>query len=192
MDEGEPEDPVTLVLTWDVRPGRERDFEERAERLHRAAVRFPGHLGAVWLRAEGARNRYYTVVNFAGQERLDRWLESAERAETIDRIREVADEHRQDTTGMETWFSLPGESVPAPSKLKMIAVTFCAVYPLSLLLNTFVTPLTRSWPPPLQALTFPLLVIPLLTVFVMPALSRLLRRWLYPSGRTHRPARPGR
>jgi hypothetical protein len=29
-------------------------------------------------------------------------------------------------------------------------------------------------------------------VVIMPALSRLLRRWLYPAGRTHRPARPGR
>ncbi len=74
----------------------------------------------------------------------------------------------------------------------MVVVTFCAVYPLSLLLNAFVTPLTKAWPVPLQALIFPVIVVPLLTVFIMPALSRLLRRWLYPVGRIHRPARPGR
>ncbi|NKZ04724.1 antibiotic biosynthesis monooxygenase [Actinomadura latina] len=191
MAETETE-PVTLVVTWDVKPGRERDFEEWAEGLHRVATGHPGHRGATWLRAEGSRHRYYTVVNFADQETLDGWLRSSDRADWLARVRGVAEEHRQDTTGLETWFSLPGESVPAPSKAKMVAVTFCAVYPLSLMLNAFATPLTKAWPVPVQALVFPVIVIPLLTVFVMPALSRLLRRWLYPVGRTHRPARPGR
>jgi antibiotic biosynthesis monooxygenase (ABM) superfamily enzyme len=185
-------EPVTSVFTWDVKPGRERDFEEWAEGLHEVATRFPGHRGATWLRAEGSRHRYYTVVNFADQERLDRWLDSDERADWIGRVRGIAEEQRQDVTGMETWFSLPGESVPPPSKLKMIVVTFCAVYPIALLLQAFVTPLTEAWPLPVRALTFPLLVIPVLTLFVMPALSRAFRRWLYPVGRTHRPAKPGR
>ncbi|RFS84986.1 antibiotic biosynthesis monooxygenase [Actinomadura spongiicola] len=183
---------VTTVLTWDVKPGRERDFEEWAVGLHRAATSYPGHQGATWLRAEGSRHRYYTVVNFADRERLDAWLGSAERAAWIDRVRGIAREHHRDTTGLETWFSLPGESVPPPSDLKMIAVTFCAVYPLSLLLQAFVTPSTTSWPLPLKALVFPVIVIPLLTLLVMPALSRLFRRWLYPMKRTHRPAKPGR
>ncbi|TDC49360.1 antibiotic biosynthesis monooxygenase [Actinomadura sp. KC345] len=191
MDAAET-DPVSIVVTWDVKPGRERDFEEWAEALHQAAIRYPGHRGATWLRAEGMRNRYYTVVGFSDQERLDRWLGSGERADLIDRVRGIAEEHQQDTTGLETWFSVPGESVPAPSKPKMMAVTFCAVYPISLALNAFLTPLTKAWPVPVQALVFPLLVVPVLTLLVMPALSRLLRRWLYPVGRVHRPARPGR
>ncbi|MEU8341356.1 hypothetical protein SAMN05443665_1010101 [Actinomadura meyerae] len=185
-------EPVTVVATWDVKPGRERDFEGWAQGLHRVATGYPGHLGATWLRAEGARHRYYTVVHFADQDSLDRWLRSADRAEWLDRLTGIAEEHQLDTTGLETWFSVPGEAVPAPSKAKMIAVTFCAVYPLSLLLNAFATPLTKSWPVPLQALTFPVIVIPLLTVVIMPALSRLLRRWLYPPGRSQRPARADR
>ncbi|GAA4240605.1 hypothetical protein GCM10022254_65940 [Actinomadura meridiana] len=194
MEETEETDgePVTIVITWDVRPGRERDFEEWAEDLHRTASRYAGHQGATWLRAEGSRHRYYTVVNFADQESLDTWLGSRERADRIGRLHGIATEHHRDTTGLETWFSLPGESVPPPSKLKMIVVTFCAVYPISLLLNELVTPLTKQWPVPLKAVTFPVLVVPLLTLLVMPVLSRLLRRWLYPIGRAHRPAKPGR
>lgn len=45
---------------------------------------------------------------------------------------------------------------------------------------------------PLKALVFPVIVIPLITVFVMPALSRLCRRWPYRIRRTTRPAEPGR
>ncbi|MEV5829595.1 antibiotic biosynthesis monooxygenase [Spirillospora sp. NPDC052242] len=184
-------EPVTVVFTWDVRPGRERDFERWTESLHEAASRYPGHDDAMWLRAEGGRHRYYTVVRFDDQDSLDAWLGSPERRDLLGRLGGIAEEHGHRTTGLETWFSLPGESVPAPSKAKMIVVTFCAVYPLSLLLQTFVTPLAEDWPLPLKAVLFPAIVVPLLTLLVMPAMSRALRRWLYPVRRVPRAARPG-
>ncbi|QXJ21593.1 antibiotic biosynthesis monooxygenase [Actinomadura graeca] len=192
MPENEESEPVTVVFTWDVKPGRENDFEEWAEGIHRTAKRHSGHEGATWLRAEGSRHRYYTVLNFADQERLDRWLDSPERKAWLDRVDGIAREHRQGTSGMETWFSLPGEAVPAPSKIKMIIVTFGAVYPLSLVFQGLLAPQTQAWPLALRALTFPVIMVPLLTLLVMPGLSRMFRRWLYPPGRSQRPARPGR
>ncbi|TYB47036.1 antibiotic biosynthesis monooxygenase [Actinomadura chibensis] len=185
-------EPVTAVVTWDVKPGREREFEDWAEGMHRIAMRHPGHRGATWLRAEGSRNRYYTVVNFDDREHLDAWLGSRDRADWLRRLHGIAAERQPQTTGLETWFSLPGESVPPPSKAKMIVVTFIAVYPISLALNAFVTPLTMTWPVAVKALTFPVILVPLLTLLVMPLLSRAFRRWLYPVGRAHRPAKPGR
>ncbi|TDD94621.1 antibiotic biosynthesis monooxygenase [Actinomadura rubrisoli] len=190
--EGSGEGPVTVVFTWDVKPGREREFEDWADELHRVARGYSGHEGATWLRAEGNRHRYYTVLKFADQERLDWWLDSGERRSRIERLDGIAAEHRHGTTGLETWFSLPGESVPAPSKIKMIIVTLCAVYPLSIAFQAVIAPATKTWALPLRGLVFPIIMVPLLTLLVMPGLSRLLRRWLYPAGRVHRPARPGR
>ncbi|MFV2171483.1 antibiotic biosynthesis monooxygenase [Actinomadura sp. LOL_016] len=187
----EQREPVTVVFTWDVRPGREHDFERWTDAIHEAASRYPGHADATWLRAEGERHRYYTVVRFDDQASLDAWLDSPERRDLLGRLGGIAAEHRHHTTGLETWFSLPGEAVPAPSRLKMIVVTFCAVYPLSLLLQTFVTPLAQDWPLPLKAVLFPAIVVPLLTLLIMPTLSRALRRWLYPLRRVPRAARPG-
>lgn len=187
---GQP-DPVTVVFTWDVRPGRERAFEEWAHDLHTEAATFPGHMGATWLRAEGLRNRYYTVLTFADDERLSGWLDSAERRERLDRLGEIATAHRQQsTTGLETWFSLPGEAVPAPPRWKMVLVTFAAVYPLSLVFQSLLAPPTQEWPLPLRALAFPVIMVPLLTFVIMPGLSRLFRRYLYPTARRHRPASP--
>ncbi|MFF5262663.1 antibiotic biosynthesis monooxygenase [Actinomadura viridis] len=183
---------MTVVFTWDVVPGREADFERWASGLTQAATRFPGHMGATWLRAEGVRNRYYTVLTFADHPRLDRWLASDERARWIERLRGVAEGRRHRTTGLETWFSLPGEGEAAPPRWKMVVVTFCAVYPISLLLQVTVVPQTQTWPLALRAMLFPLLVVPVLTYAVMPLLSRLLRRWLYPVGRAFPPARPDR
>lgn len=182
-------EPATAVFTWDVRQGREREFERWAHGINEAASRYPGHQGATWLRAEGSRHRYYTVVNFSDQRRLDRWLSSDERTEWTSKLDGVAAaEHGASTTGLETWFSLPGEAVPPPSRLKMVIVTFCAVYPLSILFQLLIVPPTQALPLPLRAAIFPLIMVPLLTVAIMPGLSRLLRRWLYPPHRTHRPA----
>jgi len=186
-------EPVTAVFTWDVRPGREREFEEWAHGVHEEAARFPGHQGATWLRAEGLRHRYYTVLTFADEDRLTAWLDSPERAAWVDRVAGIATAHRhQRTTGLETWFSLPGEAVPAPPRWKMVLVTFAAVYPLSLLFQAFVAQPSQEWPLPLRALAFPVIMVPLLTYAVMPGLSRLFRRYLYPAERRHRPASPVR
>ncbi len=72
--------PVTVVFTWDVVPGREAEFESWAHGINETATGYPGHLGATWLRAEGSRHRYYTILHFVDQERLSGWMDSDERA----------------------------------------------------------------------------------------------------------------
>jgi uncharacterized protein len=173
-------EPVTVVYTWEVAEGREEDFEEWAHGITAEAARHPGHLGATWLRPEGPERRYHTVVRFTDGDRLNAWLESPERRTWIDRLEGLAREERLHTTGMETWFSLPERMVKAPPRWKMGMVTFGGVYPLSLILQTTAVPVAQGWPLPLRALVFPIILVPLLTYVIMPVLSRLLSRWLYP------------
>jgi antibiotic biosynthesis monooxygenase (ABM) superfamily enzyme len=173
-------EPVTVVFTWEVAKGREEEFEEWAHGITTEAARYPGHLGATWLRPEGADRRYHTVVRFTDGGRLSRWLESPERDRWMERLDGLAHEDRAHTTGMETWFSLPDRSVQAPPRWKMALVTFAGVYPLALILQLTAVPATKEWPLPLRALVFPVVLVPLLTYVIMPGLSRLLRDWLYP------------
>lgn len=173
--------PVTSVLTWQVRPGRERDFEKWTRGITRCARRFPGNEGVAWLRPEDG-HRYHVVVRFSDAHRLAEWLESGERASWQARIEDVATEvgsERQSTTGMETWFSLPGTTVRSPPRWKMVLTTFLGAYPFTLLIQWLLTPRTATWPLPLRSAVFPVLLLPLLTYLVMPRLSRLLRLWLY-------------
>jgi antibiotic biosynthesis monooxygenase (ABM) superfamily enzyme len=172
--------PVTVMFTWDVEPGREAAFESWAHGVNDTASAYPGHLGATWLRAEGSRHRYYTILNFSDENRLNTWMDSDEREEWLRRVDGIATEHRHRTTGMETWFSLPDRSVHAPPRWKMALVTFAGVYPLSLILQVTAVPVAKAWPLPLRGLVFPAILVPLLTYLIMPGLSRLLRRWLYP------------
>jgi uncharacterized protein len=174
-------EPVTAVFTWKVRPGREQEFEEWTHRITRATAEFPGSEGVAWLRPEDG-HVFHAVARFRDPERLKAWLTSPERAHWHRRIDSIATEvsgERQSTSGMETWFSLPGTTVQSPPRWKMSLTTFLAAYPLVLLLQWLVVPQTTSWPLPLRAAVFPAVLLPSLTYLIMPRLSRLLRLWLY-------------
>ncbi|MET8169378.1 hypothetical protein ABZT34_34920 [Streptomyces sp. NPDC005329] len=42
-------EPVTRVLTWEVRPGREQEFADWTHGITRCARRFTGNEGVSWL-----------------------------------------------------------------------------------------------------------------------------------------------
>lgn len=176
------EEPVTVVFTWDVAPGREEEFEAWLHRVNQVAADFPGHQGVTWIAPEGADDHYHALLRFSGSRALEAWLGSPERAGTIAELEGIATEadRRVRTTGMETWFSLPRTAVRPPPKWKMALVSFTAVYPCVLLFTAFVSPLFQDWPLPLRTVVLPMVMAPLLTYVLMPTLSRLLRSWLYP------------
>ncbi|MFD7433919.1 antibiotic biosynthesis monooxygenase [Streptomyces sp. NPDC059861] len=178
----ETREPVTVVYTWEVVPGREQEFEQWAHGLEREAAAFPGHRGVVWLRPEGDSHRYHAVVRFADTRSLDRWMTSPERARWQDRVKPFgrSAHPKLTTTGLETWFSLPGTTVRPPARWKMSLVTILAVYPFALLYDGLFAEYFRAWPLVARTLVFPIVLAPLLTYAVMPLLSRLLRPWLYP------------
>ncbi|MFY9798027.1 MAG: hypothetical protein WAJ93_20240, partial [Candidatus Nitrosopolaris sp.] len=72
--------------------------------------------------------------------------------------------------------------IVAPPKWKMAIATFIGAYCISSLANLLFTlnPYIRQSPYLFNAIMTTILVVGL-TYFAMPILSRLLRRWLYPS-----------
>ena len=94
-----------------------------------------------------------------------------------------ADRGRQQLTGLETWFKLPGSIVPTmkpPPRWKMWLISLVAVYPLVLAFQVLVVPQMAGLPLPVRALVFPLVLLTLMTFVVMPVVTRLLHRWLGP------------
>ncbi|WP_306366964.1 antibiotic biosynthesis monooxygenase [Nocardiopsis sp. CC223A] len=175
-------EPVTTVFTWEVEPGREQEFEEWLRRVNRAAVGFPGHQGVTWIAPERPGGHYHALLRFSDTGALERWLGSPERDAVVAELDGIATEadRRVHTTGMETWFSLPRTAVTPPPRWKMALVSFSAVYPCVLVFTAFTGPLLADWPLPLRTVVLPAVMAPLLTYALMPALSRLLRKWLYP------------
>jgi antibiotic biosynthesis monooxygenase (ABM) superfamily enzyme len=178
------DEPVTVLYSRRVKPGREADFETWARGIVAAARQFPGHLGASVLDAPGSRE-YHILFSFADPRSLRAWLDSDERRRWLARVGELleADRGLQQLTGLETWFKLPGANVPTmtpPPRWKMWLVSLIAVYPLVLAFQALVVPRMARLPLPLRALVFPLVLLTLMTFVVMPMVTRALRRWLGP------------
>src|SRR5215217_7809217 len=168
------DEPVTVLYSRRVKPGREADFEAWARDIVAAARQFPGHLGASVLDAPGSRE-YHILFNFADRGSLRAWLDSEERRRLLARVGELLETDRglQQLTGLETWFK-------PPPRWKMWLVSLVAVYPLVLSFQALVVPRMAGLPLPLRALLFPLVLLTLMTFVVMPTATRLLRRWLGP------------
>ena len=64
-------DPVTVAVTFKVKPGREAEFERWAHEITSASSKYPGHLGASWMRSGAA---YHVVYRFADHARFHDWL----------------------------------------------------------------------------------------------------------------------
>ena len=178
------DDPVTVLYSRRVKPGREADFEAWARGIVAAARQFPGHLGASVLDAPGSRE-YHILFSFADRRSLRAWLDSEERRRWLARVGELleADRGLQQLTGLETWFKLPGANVATmtpPPRWKMWLVSLIAVYPMVLAFQALVVPRMARLPLPLRALLFPLVLLTLMTFVVMPMVTRALRRWLGP------------
>ena len=170
---------ATDVITWHVTAGREAEFEAWAHEMTGLASRQEGHLGAAWLRPNDPGGDYQVVVRFTTDTLLDRWMSSDLRRRQVAKLDGIATAEEVRQTGLETWFSLPGLSVPPPPRWKMALVTFSAVYPIVIVFNWLVAGPIHGWPLLARSLVLPAFLVPMLTFVIMPRLSRLLRRWLY-------------
>ena len=175
-------EPVTVVYSWEVQPGRNADFEQWLQGIDAQAAHFPGYQSVTWLRPETGSRLYHAIVRFNDSSSLTDWMRSETRATWQTKVTGIATEvdPRLTTTGMETWFSLPRTPVHPPSRWKMALVTGCAVYPLVPLLDFLVGDTIEHWPLLLRLAVAPALLSVILTYAVLPAVSRILQRWLYP------------
>lgn len=123
------------------------------------------------------------VLKFDRYTHLKQWLESDVRRQWIEKAKPlvVQDQTIEILTGLETWFTLPGKPLqPPPARYKMVLLTGTAVFVMSMLVRALLGPLLNRLPLWLSSLVAAFIVVALLTYVVMPRLTRLFYRWLYP------------
>ncbi len=79
-------DPIpTIIVSRQVKPGLEREFERWNTRIREAAERWPGHLGSEAQPPDEAHPGEWVIVyRFATPEQLDAWMTSEERRILLD------------------------------------------------------------------------------------------------------------
>src|SRR5215831_9734204 len=179
--------PVTATVTRRVKPGHEAAYEEFLAGINGAAKAFPGYLGEeVFRPAGGAGGEYRIIYRFDSPAHLRAWLDSGERAAWLARAGpHVAGPMRTEfLTGLETWFTVPAQPGAAPPPpYKMAIVTWAAIFPLITLVVAASAPLIGGLPLVPRLAVTTLVTVSLMTWVVMPRVTWLLRRWLYPGRR---------
>jgi antibiotic biosynthesis monooxygenase (ABM) superfamily enzyme len=179
--------PVTTTVTRRVKPGHEVLYEQFLAGIIAAASRFPGHLGAEVFRPQtAAAGEYRIVYRFDTAQRLQAWLDSPEHAAWLERAEPhvIGPLHRQVLTGLEGWFTLPTQpGLPPPPRYKMAVLTWVTIFPLITLVVVATAPLVGSLPLVARLAVTTGVTVPLMTWVVMPRVTRLLHRWLYPDRR---------
>jgi antibiotic biosynthesis monooxygenase (ABM) superfamily enzyme len=175
---------VTAVISHLVRSGREQGYEEWLHGITKAARKFKGHLGVSVIRPrDHAHPEYVAIVRFDHYNHLKKWMESDIRREWIERLQPLIEkpEAVQTLTGLETWFTLSDKPLKSPPpRYKMFLVTWLGVEIMTILVRVFVASIVATLPWLIGLTIGNAIVVACLTYFIMPQLTRLLYRWLYP------------
>lgn len=172
--------PLTVVVTWRIRHGFEREFEAWRKEISSAALEFPGHMG-IDVIVPGNNSEYVVIFRFDSYTHLRAWQESDIRRDLLkkaDPFREAEPSYHLES-GLEYWFTRSGRAEPPP-RWKMAIVTVLGVWPVSFLIPWLLNPLIGKAPPFLQAFFIAVGIVVLLTWAVMPVMVKILRPWLEP------------
>jgi antibiotic biosynthesis monooxygenase (ABM) superfamily enzyme len=179
---------ITVVVRRRVKPGQERAYEAWLEGLvAAAAAEFPGYLGAEFHKPAKGSREYRSVFRFASLADLDRFERSGMRARHLAAVAPLveADAAWERLTGLELWFDQPpGTAAPRPSPHRMALVLVAVVFALVLSINLTLGAVMAGWPLALRLLAAVVLQVGLMTYVIMPRLTPLIARWIYPAADT--------
>ena len=182
--EGLANQSVTAVVQRRIKSGSEARFESLMQEFLPFVLRQPGHLGINVIRLSPGSREYTVLDRFASEDDRRRFTGSPEYRNWMSRLREVSegDPEIDEMGGLAFWFTIPGRPPRKPPiKIKMALLTFVGVYPLSMLFPVLVIPMTPSWLPWIQGAVIAALIVASLTWIIMPALTRVFEKWLFPA-----------
>lgn len=180
--------PVTVSITRHLDPGREAEMVSWMQAGIALAERFPGFLGAGWVRPERDSDTWHVLYRFADAEALAAWESSHQRQWWRDSAGGlgVVESRVERRTGIEGWFDDPTNrdvrdlrvAPAAPPRYKQAVIIWLAFFPLSLI----VTFLSGRYLPEMalvaRVLGTTLVMTPLMTYLVLPRMTRALGWWL--------------
>ncbi len=175
---------VTTVICREIKPGREKDYNDWVKRYLILERKAHGYLGTTIIIPGGSKSSLrYIIRRFTDKDAMDAWDNSDESLKLIEEANNYSTRHYETSTGLETWFTLQELktlSQTPPPRWKMTIVIFFAAYAISSISRYILSPFIGQWPLYANAVIFAGLLVVSLTYFALPIANRLLRRWLYP------------
>ena len=190
--------PVTVSVTRHVDPTRTTEMLAWVQAGTTLAEKFDGFLGSGWVRPSEDSSDWHMLYRFADAASLAEWEASPQRAWWLEAAQGSVEESRRERrTGIEGWFDDPPTgSVPsvtdaaepasmpaAPPRWKQAVSIWLGFFPVNLAF-AFLMAFVPGWeqvPLALRVLTTTLVLTPIMTYWVLPWVTRMLRDWLVPA-----------
>lgn len=174
----------SYVIEHDVASDKQDEFREWQNNITQAASQYQGYQGTDICPPVEKGDKWYIMVHFDAPDHLNKWLDSDVRHNFV-KVGESIFSTSKLTyykTGLERWFIKEKTNPPA---WKQIMATLLGLYPTVMLLLLLQSSLRfmQSLSQADAMLISNFASVCLLTWFVMPAVSRLLKFWLQPASR---------
>ena len=177
---------ATAVITHHIVHGRQQAYEDWLNEIAPVCRRWPGHIDWQIIRPiEHLTFAYTIILRFDTIENLKQWMESRERKELIEKVIPLLAKNDRYSiqSGLDFLFLDAKEQAPVPVKWKQYLVTWSAIYPLSVIMPLIVLPLLRKLNLPqtryIDSFFISGTIVLIMLYWLMPAYTRLIRKWLY-------------
>ncbi|RWZ59580.1 antibiotic biosynthesis monooxygenase [Labedella populi] len=186
--------PITVSIERAVDPARITEATAWVQTGIQLANKYPGFLGSGWVRAGEQSATWHMLYRFSDEATLTAWEGSPERQWWLGTGRDFARESRVERrTGIEGWFDdpvarpteSPGDVAShegaVPPRWKQSVSIWLGFFPVNLLFSLLVAAvpgwddLAVFW----RVLITTLVLTPIMTFWVLPAVTRLIRPWLH-------------
>jgi uncharacterized protein len=180
------QEAVTTVVSHEVPPGRERDFEHWQDKVLKAQERFPGFMGSELFKpVHGVQDRWVVAFRFDTRAHLEEWLASDARRKLLDEGRDYFTTYdvRKIGSSFGGWFRFgEGAQQEVPPNWKQAMLVLLALYPTVIVLNlTLGRGLTHLGVAAYLGLFISnICSVAILTWVLMPLVNRGLAFWLLP------------
>lgn len=173
--------PVTTIVRHRVKEEAIKDFKNWLITIGNKAKKYNGFKGKYVVPPKKNDGEYIVVFQFDNIDNLTLWMESNDRLEEIEKLKELVVEEMELNyeEGIDFWFTTPEMKVQGPPKWKMAIITWIAVYPMVIALLYFYGALFPTLVLPLKVLLVTLTLVPLLTWVLMPNLTKLFKSWIF-------------
>ncbi|AUD01217.1 antibiotic biosynthesis monooxygenase [Spirosoma pollinicola] len=175
---------VTTIIVQRPYKNQIPAYENWLKEIVPLAQQAEGHRGVNIIRPHAASEAYTIVLHFASEASLRTWLESDTRRQMVEKVRPFLNtaETIDIKTGLEYWFT-PSQNRKAAPPYKQFLITLSAIFPLSVLVSWFLSPIASALP----VLQFPFvkpfitsnIIVALMTFVIMPRYVKLVAKWLY-------------
>ena len=172
------QESVTAVVTRRIVPDHQSEYAEWVHQVGKVASKFPGHQGVTY-KAEGEKDECHVVFRFDTIEHMQDWEESAERRHWLAKIEHLVegDDSIKRLTGLEFLFA--GQLHPKAYKMALVLIV--VIFTLLMVLSPLVAFLFSALPgvPDWLVTLFQVsLLVALMTYFIMPRVTHMLKSWL--------------